>query len=63
VIERDRLAKLLERERATFRRRHPRSGAAHRAAAASLFGGVPMTWMNKAPAASPCTSPRPGAPR
>ncbi|HEY2958375.1 MAG TPA: transaminase [Actinomycetota bacterium] len=53
MIERDRLAKLLERERATFRRRHPRSGAAHRAAAASLFGGVPMTWMNKAPGGFP----------
>jgi hypothetical protein len=48
VIDRDRLAKLLERERATFRERHPRSLAAYRAAGASLFGGVPMTWMNKA---------------
>ncbi|HEX6678044.1 MAG TPA: aspartate aminotransferase family protein [Actinomycetes bacterium] len=53
MIERDRLAELLERERATYRRRHPRSRAAFDAAAASLFGGVPMTWMNKAPGGFP----------
>jgi glutamate-1-semialdehyde 2,1-aminomutase len=53
VIDRDRLAKLLERERATFRERHPRSHAAHRAAGTSLFGGVPMTWMNMAPGGFP----------
>jgi glutamate-1-semialdehyde 2,1-aminomutase len=53
VIERDRLAKLLERERATFHQRHPRSRAANHAAGASLFGGVPMTWMNKAPGGFP----------
>lgn len=48
AIDRDRLAKLTERERATFQARHPRSRAAYRAAAGSLFGGVPMTWMNLA---------------
>jgi glutamate-1-semialdehyde 2,1-aminomutase len=48
VIDRDRLGKLLERERASFRERHPRSHAAYQAAAGSLFGGVPMTWMNMA---------------
>jgi len=53
VIERDRLAKLLERERATFQQRHPRSRAANHAAGVSLFGSVPMTWMNKAPGGFP----------
>jgi glutamate-1-semialdehyde 2,1-aminomutase len=53
VIDRDRLAALLERERSTFRERHPRSRAANRAAGASLFGSVPMTWMNMAPGGFP----------
>jgi glutamate-1-semialdehyde 2,1-aminomutase len=53
VIDRGRLGKLLERERATFRERHPRSRAAYQAAAGSLFGSVPMTWMNKAPGGFP----------
>jgi glutamate-1-semialdehyde 2,1-aminomutase len=53
MIDRGRLAKLLERERATFGERHPRSREAYRAAGASLFGGVPMTWMNKAPGGFP----------
>jgi glutamate-1-semialdehyde 2,1-aminomutase len=48
VIDRDRLAGLLGRERDRFLERHPRSRAAYRAAGASLLGGVPMTWMNKA---------------
>ena len=48
MIARDRLAGLLERERAEFRERHPRSRAAYQAGGASLLGGVPMTWMNKA---------------
>ena len=47
MIDRGRLAGLLERERAEFRERHPRSRAAYEAAGASLLGGVPMTWMNK----------------
>jgi glutamate-1-semialdehyde 2,1-aminomutase len=48
VIDRERLATLLGRERETFLERHPRSRAAYRAAGANLLGGVPMTWMNKA---------------
>jgi len=48
VIDRARLAALLERERASFLDRHPRSRAAYRAAGASLLGNV-LTWMNKAP--------------
>jgi glutamate-1-semialdehyde 2,1-aminomutase len=48
VIDRDRLAGLLGRERERYAERHPRSRAAYRDAAASLLGGVPMTWMNKA---------------
>jgi glutamate-1-semialdehyde 2,1-aminomutase len=48
VIDRDRLGKLLERERSSYRERHLRSRAAYQAAAASLLGGVPMTWMNMA---------------
>jgi glutamate-1-semialdehyde 2,1-aminomutase len=53
VIDRARLAALLERERASFLERHPRSRAAYRAAGASLLGNVPMTWMNKAPGRFP----------
>src|SRR5918995_3096406 len=53
VIDRDRIAKLLERERSTFRERHPRSRTANRAAGTSLFGSVPMTWMNMAPGGFP----------
>jgi glutamate-1-semialdehyde 2,1-aminomutase len=48
VIDRHRLAGLLERERASFAERHPRSRAAYRAAGANLLGSVPMTWMSKA---------------
>jgi glutamate-1-semialdehyde 2,1-aminomutase len=48
VIDRERLAVLLGRERDSFLERHPRSRAAYRAAGASLLGNVPMTWMNKA---------------
>jgi glutamate-1-semialdehyde 2,1-aminomutase len=46
MIDRARLRTLLERERAAFAARHPRSAAAH-ARAGHLFGRVPMTWMNK----------------
>src|SRR5687768_3320474 len=48
VIDRDHLAELLGRERDAYAERHPRSRAAYRTAGASLLGGVPMTWMNKA---------------
>ena len=48
MINRERLAALLSRERDTYSERHPRSRAAYRAAGANLLGNVPMTWMNKA---------------
>ena len=47
LIDRHRLAHLLERERATYRERNPRSFEAY-TGARHLFGRVPMTWMNKA---------------
>jgi glutamate-1-semialdehyde 2,1-aminomutase len=43
-IDRDRLARLVERERATYAADHPRSAALF-GAADHLFGRVPMTWM------------------
>jgi glutamate-1-semialdehyde 2,1-aminomutase len=48
VIDRERLAALLGRERDGFAERHPRSRAAYAAGGANLLGNVPMTWMNKA---------------
>ncbi len=39
---------LLEAERDRFAAEHPRSAAAYARAGEHLFGGVPMTWMNKA---------------
>jgi glutamate-1-semialdehyde 2,1-aminomutase len=48
TIDRARLRDLLRRERARFADLHPRSAAAYAEATATLFGGVPMTWMNKA---------------
>ena len=48
MIDRERLAALLGRERATFAERHPRSRAAYQAGGANLLGNVPTTWMNKA---------------
>jgi glutamate-1-semialdehyde 2,1-aminomutase len=47
TIERDRLRDLIKRERATYAEHHPRSRAAFEAGMATLFGGVPMTWMAK----------------
>jgi glutamate-1-semialdehyde 2,1-aminomutase len=47
LIDRSRLIDLLERERATYKERNPRSFAAYKSAR-HLFGRVPMTWMNKA---------------
>ena len=47
MIDRSRLSHLLERERAAFKDRNPRSFAAYNGAR-HLFGRVPMTWMNKA---------------
>lgn len=46
MIDRNRIARLRERELAEFAERHPRSAAAY-ASANHLFGRVPMTWMNK----------------
>ena len=47
-MDRTRVTDLLARERRAFAAAHPRSAAAHAAASGHLFGGVPMTWMNKA---------------
>ncbi|HEX4256488.1 MAG TPA: transaminase [Streptosporangiaceae bacterium] len=46
-VDRGRLTALLARERATFAARHPESARAYQQAG-SLFGRVPMTWMNMA---------------
>jgi glutamate-1-semialdehyde 2,1-aminomutase len=48
TIDQARLTDLLLRERRTYRERHPRSAAAYAEGRQHLFGGVPMTWMNKA---------------
>jgi len=47
TLDRTRLARLMERERATFVADHPRSGALHARATRSLLAGVPMNWMVK----------------
>jgi glutamate-1-semialdehyde 2,1-aminomutase len=47
------LAGLVSRERTEYRERHPKSAAAHDAAAAHLLGGVPMTWMRMWPGGFP----------
>ncbi len=46
VVDRMALQAVLERERATYLARNPRSAAAYQEAS-HLFGRVPMTWMNK----------------
>ena len=46
VIDREHLAKLLERERKTYQDNNPNSIALYEQAT-NLFGSVPMTWMNK----------------
>jgi glutamate-1-semialdehyde 2,1-aminomutase len=46
VIDRSRLAELLEAERRRYEERNPRSKKASESAT-NLFGGVPMTWMAK----------------
>jgi glutamate-1-semialdehyde 2,1-aminomutase len=46
MIDRGRLARLIDRERHAYRERNPRSLAAYQSAR-HLFGRVPMTWMNK----------------
>ncbi len=47
TLDRTRLARLMERERAAFAADHPRSGALHERASRSLPDGVPMNWMVK----------------
>jgi glutamate-1-semialdehyde 2,1-aminomutase len=49
TIDRSRLQELMERERALFRERHPRSGELAEDAKASLLFGVPMNWMTRWP--------------
>ena len=44
-VDRSRLRALMERERAAFAERHPRSRELFERARGSLLGGVPMTWM------------------
>ena len=49
TVDRSRLAGLMERERALFRERTPRSAALAEDAKASLLFGVPMNWMTRWP--------------
>jgi glutamate-1-semialdehyde 2,1-aminomutase len=49
TIDRSRIHELMERERRTFRERHPRSGALAEEAKVSLLYGVPMSWMVRWP--------------
>jgi glutamate-1-semialdehyde 2,1-aminomutase len=47
TVDRDRLARLLQRELDTFAERHPRTRSLHERARGSLLDGVPMNWMVK----------------
>ena len=49
TIDRSRLHDLMERERQTFRERHPKSGALSEQAKDSMLYGVPMNWMVRWP--------------
>ena len=53
TIDRDRLRRLMERERATFRENHPRSRELAEDAKGSLLFGVPMNWMTRWPGDHP----------
>ncbi|GAA1277384.1 aspartate aminotransferase family protein [Sphaerisporangium rubeum] len=53
MVDPNTLKRLLDRERQAFRERNPRSAAAYAEAKGRLFGGVPMTWMNKTAAGFP----------
>jgi glutamate-1-semialdehyde 2,1-aminomutase len=53
MIDRSRLAGLMDRERRQFTERHPRSEGLFERARGSLLGGVPMNWMSKWPGAFP----------
>ncbi|HJX08168.1 MAG TPA: aminotransferase class III-fold pyridoxal phosphate-dependent enzyme, partial [Actinomycetota bacterium] len=52
-IDRTRVRTLMDRERATFRERHPRSGELAVDAKSSLLFGVPMNWMTRWPGDHP----------
>jgi glutamate-1-semialdehyde 2,1-aminomutase len=45
TVDRDRLARLLQRELDAFAERHPRTRSLHERARGSLLDGVPMNWM------------------
>jgi glutamate-1-semialdehyde aminotransferase len=47
TVDRDRLARLLQRELDTFAEKHPRTRSLHERARGSLLDGVPMNWMIK----------------
>jgi len=49
AIDRTRIRDLMERERQTFRDRHPRSGELAEEAKTNLLFGVPMNWMVRWP--------------
>jgi glutamate-1-semialdehyde 2,1-aminomutase len=49
TIDRSRITELMERERQTFRSRHPRSGELAEEAKSTLLFGVPMNWMVRWP--------------
>ncbi|MET0800441.1 MAG: aspartate aminotransferase family protein [Actinomycetota bacterium] len=53
TIDRGRLGELMARERASFRKRHARSGQLAEEAAGSLLFGVPMNWMTRWPGDHP----------
>ena len=53
TIDRDRLARLIDRERAAYRANFPASRDAFAAAGNHLLGGVPMTWMRMWPGGFP----------
>ena len=53
TIDRGRLSGLMERERALFRERHPRSRSLFEAGRGSLLWGVPMNWMVRWPGDHP----------
>lgn len=53
VIDRGRIREVLAAERRTYAERNPRSRVAAAEGATHLFGGVPMTWMAKAPGGFP----------
>ena len=63
AIDRARLHDLMDRERRTFRERHPRSGQLAEEAKRSLLYGVPMNWMTRWPGDHPVFVDRAGGAR